>query len=172
MTLFVYKLTAMKKLILVCGPAAIGKSTFCKKYHDTHPEEDVRVIAADEVRKEMCGSYKNFPPDRNMKPIYEKMIEIIKDLYNSVDNLTVMLDTTMLYDGLRLYFVEQLPMFEYKVLYLLKLHDYNTCLIRNKQRIEEKWVPEDVIISMAKNYRDPSKETIAVFNEFQEFYVD
>lgn len=162
----------MKKLILVCGPAAIGKSTFCKKYQEGHKDEDVRVVAADEVRKEICGSYKNFPPHKNMKPIYERMIEIIKNLYATVDNLTVMLDTTMLYDGLRLYFIEQLPMFEYKALYLLKLHDYNICLIRNKQRIEEKWVPEDVIMSMAKNYKDPAKSTIEKFNEYREFYVD
>lgn len=162
----------MKKLILVCGPAAIGKSSFCKKYQTAHPEEDVKIIAADEVRKEMCGSYKAFPPGKNMKPVYRKMIEIIKGLSSKTDNLTIMLDTTLLYDGLRLYFIEQLPMFEYRCLYLLKLHDYKICLVRNKQRIEEKWVPDDVILSMAKNYHNPAPEVAAKFNECKEFYVD
>ncbi len=162
----------MKKLILVCGPAAIGKSSFCKKYQDTHPNEDVRIVAADEVRKEMCGSYKAFPPGNSMKPVYKKMIEIIKGMSDEAKNLTIMLDTTLLYDELRLYFIEQLPMFEYRCLYLLKLHDYTICLVRNKQRIEEKWVPEDVILSMANNYHDPSPEVIAKFNEYKEFYVD
>ncbi|MCQ2772040.1 MAG: ATP-binding protein [Bacilli bacterium] len=162
----------MKKLILVCGPAAIGKSTFCNNYAKEHPDEIVRVISADEVRKEMCGSYKNFPPNKNMKPIYEKIVEIAKELYNTMENVTVMLDTTMLYDGLRLYFIEQLPMFEDRRLYLLKLHDYGQCLIRNKKRIEEKWVPDEIIISMCKGYADPKPEVIEQFTEYKEFYVD
>ena len=162
----------MKKLILVCGPAAIGKSTFCNNYAKEHPNENVRVISADEVRKEMCGSYKNFPPNKNMKPIYEKIVEIAKDLYNTMENVTVMLDTTMLYDGLRLYFIEQLPMFKDRHLYLLKLHDYSQCLIRNKKRIEEKWVPEEIIISMCESYADPKPEVIKQFVTYKEFYVD
>ena len=95
----------MKKLILVCGPAAIGKSTFCNKYAIEHPEEVVKVISADEVRKEMCGSYKKFPPNKNMSPVYEKIIELAKEYYYTMDNVTVMLDTTLLYDKLRLFFI-------------------------------------------------------------------
>ena len=34
----------MKKLILVCGPAAIGKSTFSANYALEHPGEDVVVM--------------------------------------------------------------------------------------------------------------------------------
>lgn len=162
----------MKKLILVCGPAAIGKSTFCKKYALEHPSEHVEVISADEIRKEMCGSYKKFPPNKNMKPIYEKIVETAKNFYNSLDNVTIMLDTTMLYDGLRLYFIEQLPMYTDRHLYLLKLHDYKQCLIRNKQRIEEKWVPEEIIISMYENYADPKPEVVKQFSSYQVFYVD
>ena len=33
--------TGMKKLVLVCGPAAIGKSTWSKAYIGEHPEETV-----------------------------------------------------------------------------------------------------------------------------------
>lgn len=162
----------MKKLILVCGPAAIGKSTFCNKYANEHPEEVVRVISADEVRKEMCGSYKNFPPNKNMAPVYEKIIETAKEYYDTMDNVTVMLDTTLLYDKMRLFFIESLPMFEDRHLYLLKLHDYTQCLVRNKKRIEEKWVPEEIIISMYTSYEDPSPAVASKFVTCKEFYVD
>ena len=56
----------MKKLMLVCGPAGIGKSTFCEAYRKEHPQEDVHVVAADEIRKAMYGGYDRFPPDHNM----------------------------------------------------------------------------------------------------------
>lgn len=148
----------VKKLLLICGPAGIGKSTFARKYVEEHPLENCLIIAADEVRKEMCGSYKDFPPGKNMMPIYDKMIELAKKAYEESPSLTLIFDTTMLYDERRLYFIDNLPHFDEIDLYLLKMHDYSGCLTRNKQRIEEKQVPDEVIESMAQNYEDPGEE--------------
>jgi len=163
---------SMQKLILVCGPAAIGKSTYCAGYAKSHPDENVFVIAADEVRRELFGTYRQFPPGRDMSIIYEEMIRRAKRLCKETENLTVMLDTTLLYDDRREYFVQELPEFDCFVLTLLKMHDYTQCLIRNKQRTEDKWVPEDVILDMAKHYNDPSEHTKAMFNSVEEVYVD
>lgn len=162
----------MQKLILVCGPAAIGKSTYCKGYADKHPDENVVVIAADDVRKELFGSYRQFPPSHDMTIIYEEMVRRAKRLCATVENLTVMFDTTLLYDDRREYFKNQLPEFDYHELTLLKLHDYSLCLKRNKQRSEDKWVPEEVIIDMAKHYNDPSPSTKRMFDSCKEVYVD
>ena len=35
----------MKKLVLVCGPAGIGKSSFCKKYISEHPDENIFIVS-------------------------------------------------------------------------------------------------------------------------------
>lgn len=162
----------MKKLILVCGPAAIGKSTWSKGYMASHPDERVEVITADEVRKDMYGSYRSFPPNGNMMIVYQKMIEMAAELAKNHDSITVIIDTTMLYDERRLYFRRHLPMFDHYSLVCLKLHDFSLCLKRNKMRPQEKWVPEEIVIDMAKHYYDPSIETKAHFDHSEEVYVD
>lgn len=161
----------MKKLILVCGPAAIGKSTFSNKYRLEHPEEDVHVIAADEVRKAMYGGYDQFPPGHNMLIIYEEMVRQANALCEQ-ENVTVIFDTTMLFDERRLYFRRHLPNFDVYWLVLLKLHDYKQCLIRNKKRPKDKWVPENVILDMASHYDDPSEECKRHFSQVDFIYVD
>ncbi len=162
----------MKKLILVCGPAGIGKSTWSKSYANEHPDEYVVVMAADEVRKDLYGGYDKFPEDGNMMHVYVELVERVKKLQQENENVSVILDTTMLYDERRLFFVRNLPGFDNYTLVLLKLHDYNTCLIRNKKRPKEKWVPEKVILDMASHYNDPSKDCRSHFNEVLEIYVD
>lgn len=162
----------MRKLILVCGPAGIGKSTFCQHYAQKHPLERVVIIASDEIRKSMTGSYQKFLSNKNMTPIYHAMCVEATRLYQEGKDITVMLDTTMLYDERRLYFVDNIPHFEEEDLYLLKLHDYGVCYSRNKKRSKEKWVPEDVIKDMIKNYADPSIETMKRFDHVETFYID
>lgn len=162
----------MKKLILVCGPAAIGKSTWSKGYRADHPDEKVVIISADDLRCELYGSYRAFPPNNNMMIVYDEMIRRAADLANNNESITIIFDTTMLFDERRLYFRRHLPMFDYYALILLKLHDYEKCIARNKMRIEDKWVPDEVIRDMALNYLDPSPDCAAQFNEATEIYVD
>jgi len=162
----------MKKLILVCGPAGIGKSTYCAKYITEHTEENAHIVAADEIRREMCGSYKKFPKNMDMTPIYDKMIETATNLFNSSDDITIIVDTTMLYDERRLFFLDNLPAFDETLLVLLKAHDYSICLERNKQRIEEKWVPEEVIKSMSAAYEEPGKDVKEKVTELVTVYND
>lgn len=166
----------MKKLILVAGPAGIGKSSYCETYRQNHPEENVQIISSDEIRKRLTGSYRIFPTDKNgrrdMSPVYEMMVEEAETLSEKNPNVTVMLDTTMLEDDRRLYFLNRLPLFEERDLKLMKLHDYTLCLKRNKQRNPEKWVPDEVIIDMTKNYFDPSEEVMKRLTNVEDVYLD
>ena len=95
-----------------------------------------------------------------------------KKLIEGKDNVTVALDTTMLYDERRMFFARHLMDFDKKILILLKLHDYTICLVRNKSRPKEKWVPDNIIMDMANHYEDPSEECLRHFDEYYEFYVD
>ena len=162
----------MNTLLLVSGPAAIGKSTFCARYAAQHPDQEFFIIAADEVRKELYGGYNKFPPNKNMMIVYEEMTARAMKLIEGKDNVTVALDTTMLYDERRMFFARHLQGFDKKILILLKLHDYSICLVRNKSRAKEKWVPDNVIMDMANHYEDPSEECLRHFDEYYEFYVD
>ncbi len=162
----------MNTIVLVCGPAAIGKSTFCRRYAAEHPCGEFHIIAADDLRKELYGGYDKFPPNHNMMLVYEEMVNRAKKLIEGKDNVTVAFDTTMLYDERRIFFARHLQGFDKKVLICLRLHDYSICLVRNKSRIKEKWVPENVILDMAAHYEDPSEECLRHFDEFHEYYVD
>lgn len=163
----------MKKLILVSGPAGIGKSTFCRNYQKEHPDEKVTVIAADEVRKGMFGGYDKFPEGGSMMVVYEKMIEMSSTLLKEgSSSTTIMLDTTMLYDERRTYFLRNIKGYDWSALYLLKVKDINTCLERNKMRPRDKWVPEHIVIDMHAKYMDPAEEVASMFNECKSIFVD
>jgi len=166
----------MKKLILVAGPAGIGKSSYCEAYRQNHPEENVHVISSDETRKRLTNSYRVSPTDKNgvrdKSLVYEAMVNEAKALGEANLNVIVVLDATMLEDDRRLYFLNRLGLFEKKELKLMKLHDYTLCLMRNKQRNPEKWVPDEVILDMIKNYADPSEEVAKRFTSVEEIYLD
>ena len=162
----------MKKLILVCGPAGIGKSTWSNKYASSHEGEKIVILAADDVRKDLYGGYDKFPPDGKMIHVYSEMVARAHALASESKDITLILDTTMLYDGRRLFFRDALKEFDFYSLVLLKLHDYSICLVRNKLRRKDKWVPENVIMDMASHYYDPNPECAAKFNEVKVEYVD
>ena len=164
--------TDMSKLLCVCGPAGIGKSTWCKHYIENHPDEEVFILSADEYRKKLFGTYRQFPPLRNMRIVYDEMIRQAKNLRLAKKNPTIILDTTMINDERRLYFVKQLMEFEERVLVLLKVHDYSVLLERNARRIYEKRVPDEVIIDMSRHYYDPEAECLKYFTEYFEEYRD
>lgn len=162
----------MQKLIFICGPAGIGKSSFCRSYGAKHPEENVQIISSDEIRKEVCGSYRNFPPNHDLTPIYLAMCQRAKALLETGKPVTVFLDTTMLTDERRSFFLHNIPPYPETDLYLLKLHDYSICFQRNKKRIKEKWVPDEVIQSMIEGYEDPTPEFAKRFTHVETIYLD
>jgi tRNA uridine 5-carbamoylmethylation protein Kti12 len=166
----------MKHLILVCGPAGIGKSTFCQKYISEHPDENVKMVSSDEIRKQITQSYTIFPKDKNgakdMAPVYNGMVDLANSLAKANDNLTVLLDSTMLNDQRRLFFADRIVGYDVIDLYLLKLHDYSLCFKRNHERIKEKWVPDEVIADMIKSYEDPTPEVAKKFAHVEVFYLD
>jgi tRNA uridine 5-carbamoylmethylation protein Kti12 len=162
----------MKKIVFVSGPAGIGKSTYCKGYIQAHPLEHIHVISSDETRKKICGSYRNFPPHNDMSIVYKTMIQDITKLYNENEDITILLDTTMLYNERRMFFYNSLPHFDETDLVLLKLHDYSVCYQRNKERIPEKWVPEEVISDMIARYEDPTPEVAQHFSHVDTVYLD
>jgi tRNA uridine 5-carbamoylmethylation protein Kti12 len=162
----------MKKLIFVCGPAGIGKSTFCQQYIEKHPSENVKIVSSDEERKRITGSYLLFPPNKDMRPVYSGMVKTAVSIFEANPDVTILLDSTMLNDERRAFFLKNLPLFDEYDLYLLKLHDWNACLVRNKMRQQEKWVPDYVIENMIKKYKDPQPELASKFKIVKTIYLD
>lgn len=163
----------MKTIVLVCGPAGIGKSTFSKRYRESHADELIFVISADDTRCELCGGYDKFPKGGNMLPVYDKMIQKAKILAAEHENLTILFDTTSLTDRRRMHYVNALEgTFDRFVLIMLRLHDYSLCLARNATRPKNRLVPETVIRDMITHYEEPSEETLAHFDVKEDVYMD
>jgi len=163
----------MKKLILVAGPAGIGKSTYCRDYVSKHNEEDVHIVSSDETRRAMCGGYDKFPPHHDMSPIYQAMVKEAKSIAQGKEDVTVMIDMTLLYNERRMFFYHNLAeSFDSFQLIMLKVHDYRLCLERNHKRIQEKWVPAETVLDMASHYEEPDEEVKSHFSPISEVYVD
>lgn len=163
----------MKKLILICGPAGIGKSTFSKRYIESHPDENPIIISADDTRKAICGGYDKFPPQGNMLIVYDAMIRKAKKLAKTNENITILMDTTSLTDRRRLYYAKHLQeYFDVMEIKMLRLHDYSTCLKRNATRPKERLVPEAVIKDMIEHYEECGEEVQALFASIEDIYMD
>ena len=147
----------MRKLILLAGLPGVGKSYYAQSIQD----ENCHIISSDETRFAITHDYRIILEDMNI--VYDKMIETANALLNNNENITVVLDSTFLDDKRRNYFLDRIRGADYIQLVMLKAN-IDTILTRNHKRQEEKWVPEDVIISMMERYKNPSPDNIYRYN--------
>lgn len=155
----------MRKLILLAGLPGTGKSYYAKSIQD----ENCHIISSDETRFSITHDYRIILEDMNV--VYDKMIDKTNELLATNDNITIVLDSTFLDDKRRNYFLDKIKGAEYIQLVMLKAN-IDTILRRNHKRPEEKWVPEDVILSMMERYKDPSLDNIYRYNFIKVVYVN
>ena len=151
----------MRKLILMAGVPGTGKSRWARAYAAEHPH--TFVVDTDETRKEITGSYQKFTEPVSIA--HDAMIAKANAYLAENENCTVIIDSTFLNDERRLYFLDRLKGYDYVEHLMIKFHDYSVVYKRNKERVQEKWVPEDVITAMIAKYKDPSPEVAARFNK-------
>ncbi len=155
----------MRKLILLAGLPGTGKSYYAQSIKD----ENCHIISSDETRFAITHDYRVILEDMNI--VYDKMIETANALLNNNENITVVLDSTFLDDKRRNYFLDKIKGADYIQLVMLKAN-IDTILARNHKRTEEKWVPEDVILSMMERYKDPSPDNVYRYNFIKVVYVN
>lgn len=155
----------MRKLILLAGLPGTGKSYYAQSIKD----ENCHIISSDETRFAITHDYRVILEDMNI--VYDKMIETANALLNNNENITVVLDSTFLDDKRRNYFLDKIKGADYIQLVMLKAN-IDTILARNHKRQEEKWVQEDVILSMMERYKDPSPDNIYRYNFIKVVYVN
>ena len=155
----------MRKLILLAGLPGTGKSYYAQSIKD----ENCHIISSDETRFAITHDYRVILNDMNV--VYDKMIETANALLMSNENITVILDSTFLDDKRRNYFLDKIKNTDYIELIMLKAN-IDTILARNHKRQEEKWVPEEVILSMMEKYKDPSSDNIYRYNFIKVVYVN
>lgn len=157
----------MRKLIILAGVPGTGKSFFAKR---TLKEENMYIISSDEVRFQFTHDYRKLLSDMNI--VYNKMIEMVNELFEKNDDITVVLDSTFLTDERRNYFLDRIKKVDSVELILLKVHNERLIFARNHQRMRAKWVPEEVLVDMMKKYSLPSDENVSRYTSIRVVYTD
>ena len=161
----------MKKLIVLAGLPGSGKSTYV---FNNFNNENCYHFDSDETRRKMYGTYLHFPKD--MYDIYNTMIDDANKKYdelvsNNQDDFTMIMDSTFLDNKRRMHYYKNLRKFDYYELIMFITRDINFNLANNKKRIKEKWVPENVIFDMVKQYEEPNDEVKEVYDKITKVYV-
>ncbi len=151
----------MNTLVLLSGVAGSGKSSFAKEYF-----KDAKVISSDEIRYSLTSSYHILLKDMNI--VYDKMIEETNDLFKSNKDITIVLDSTFLDDSRREYFLSRIKGQDKTILIMLRV-PLEEIIRRNKNRKEDKVVPEQVIREMYSRFNYPKQENISHYDEIKEY---
>lgn len=154
----------MKTFILLSAVPGAGKSTWAEQYRLTH--KHVYVVSSDECRKEVTGEYQNFTKEPEVWDLFFKKILEYRDKH---DDVTVIADSTNIQNKYRMIYGERVVGFDRKELIVLK-KSLDVILRQNKERNENKIVPEDILISMWNQYEEPSDEVIDLFDEYVVIY--
>lgn len=151
----------MNTLVLLSGVAGSGKSSFAKEYF-----KGAKVISSDEIRYSLTSSYHILLKDMNI--VYDKMIEETNDLFKSNKDITIVLDSTFLDDSRREYFLSRIKGQDKTILIMLRV-PLEEIIRRNKNRKEDKVVPEQVIREMYSRFSYPKQENISHYDEIKEY---
>ena len=148
----------MKTLIMLSAVPAAGKSTWAKKYQETHP--NTYIVSSDDVRIEVCGNYRDHSRQAEVWALFEKRIHE----YGAIDNATVILDALNDVNPVRLKYLSPTPEFDKKILVLFpstleKSQKYNG------QRDEEVQVPPDILVDLYNKFEAPSQEVLDLVDE-------
>lgn len=154
----------MRTFILLSAVPGAGKSTWAEQYRLSH--KHVFVVSSDELRKELTGAYQNFEHEKEM---WDLFLHRINEYGAKYDDATVIADATNLENKFRLFYADNAIGFDKKILVVLK-KPYDVVLRQNKQRNENKIVPEDVIERMWKTFEEPSEEVIDKYDEYIVIY--
>ena len=122
----------------------------------------------------MYGTYLHFPKD--MYDIYNTMIDDANKKYdelvaNNQNDFTMIMDSTFLDNKRRMHYYKNLRKFDYYELVMFITRDINFNLANNKKRIKDKWVPENVIFDMVKQYEEPNDEVKKAYDKITKVYV-
>ena len=151
----------MKQLIILSAVPGSGKSTWAKKYQASHP--NTYIISSDEIRFELTGQYQDFS---KQKEVWEEFENRLLNYSKQDGNFTVILDAVIDLNSLRKKYYDLGKDFDRKILVILR-KPLELLKKLNKERKEEKWVPEDVLINLYNKFEEPTKDILGIFDEWE-----
>lgn len=131
-----------RTLLVLCGPAGSGKSTFAKRLVDRHSSEGwqpTMIVSSDACRGLICDDENNQQVNRDTFDLFYYIIS--KRLYQ---NRLTIADSTALQADPRRHLLEIAQRYHYNACLLLFDVSLKTCLQRDRQR--KRQVGEQVIL--------------------------
>ena len=149
----------MKTLIVMSSVPGAGKSTWTRRYVESH--SNCHVISSDGIRYELTGSYQDFSKQDLVWKTFEDRIH---EYANRGDDVTVILDALCDLNSLRIKYAKESPEYDKKILVVIH-KDFETISKYNKERKEESWVPDHILEMLYKKFEQPSEEAKSYYDE-------
>lgn len=143
----------MPILYIMCGPSGCGKTTYIENSdalaHCIH-------VSRDEIRYSIIKDDDDyFSHEKEVFRVFiSSIVELLKEGYD------VVADATHLNEFSRRKLTQAIDIYttDYKIIYVVFNVDVETCVARNAQRTGRANVPEDIVRSMCRNFRRPTKD--------------
>lgn len=150
----------MKTFILLSAMPGSGKSTWAKRYQETHP--NTIIVSSDEIRMRLFGSAAG-----NVRTpiVWDTFLNDINDAAAKYENVTVIADSTNLSNKWRRYYLEETHGFDKHVLVLFDI-PYEVSCFQNKLRSKDRVLPDEAMERLHKEYEMPTDEIIKLYDEY------
>ena len=151
----------MKTLIVLSALPGSGKSTWAKKYQDTH--ENTFVLSSDEIRFEVTNSYQDFSKQKKVWRIFNKRLKRL----SKAKDATIIVDALNDTNEIRLNYIKDYPHFDkYILVYMNKKKDELEYF--NTQRDKARWVPIEDLKKLYKKFEDVNKQVRDAYDQIIE----
>jgi len=141
----------MKTLIVLSALPGSGKSTWAKKYFDTH--KNTYILSSDEVRFEVTKSYQDFS---KQKKVWRIINHRLKKLMKAED-ATIIVDALNDTNEIRLKYIKDFPKFDKYVLVFMNKNKSEREYF-NHQREKVRWVPDEALKVLYSRFENISDE--------------
>ena len=143
--------------MLTAIPAS-GKSTWAKKYQETHP--NTMIVSSDAIRYEVTGSFN----DHSQQPLVWETFDKRIHEYAKIDDVTVILDALNDTNWVRLKYLTSTPEFDKKILVKLPFNIDQSQKF-NGMRDTDVRVPDEALKQLIEKFEQPSKEVLDLVDE-------
>ena len=143
----------MPILYILCGPSGSGKSTWAQT--DERMKHCV-YISRDNIRLSIIKNDEEY--FSREKEVFKQFVKEIAD--NLINGYDCIADATHLNMFSRCKLMQALDRYirDYNIIFVVFHTDADTCVERNKAREGRRYVPENIIRNMCRDFRMPTKD--------------
>ena len=149
----------MKTLIICTAIPACGKSSWAKRYKNSHP--NTYIVSSDEIRLELTGG--NYHDRSKQAEVWKVFSERIHE-YGANEDATVILDALNDTNELRRKYVVENPEFDKYILAVFSFNPERSKLV-NGERPKTAFVPDEVMDILINKFEQPTEEIKSLFDE-------